>query len=174
MADALVVPGRNLGPYSPLPWYAGEVAARRGAQVRRHEWTGEPPGPLGPQLIGWVRDQIAPLAGGRPLLVGKSLGSLAAGLAAERSLPAVWLTPLLTVPWAVELLERATAPYLLVGGTGDDLWDGAVARRLTPHVLEVEDADHGMVVPGSVPDSIAVLARVATAVDDFLTTIAWP
>lgn len=45
-------------------------------------------------------------------------------------------------------LRAATEPYLLVGGTDDESWDGALARDLTPHVLEIEDADHGFYVPG--------------------------
>jgi hypothetical protein len=128
-------------------------------------------------LEGWVHKEIAPVLtrlGAAPLLIGKSLGTLAATLAAERSLPAVWLTPLSTVPWAVTALERASAPFLLVGGTADTIWDGAVARRLTPHVLEVDDADHGMYVPGPLTGSVAVLARVVVAVEEFLDAISWP
>ena len=108
------------------------------------------------------------------MLIGKSLGSLAAGVAADRSLPAVWLTSLLTMPSAVVAMERATAPFLLVGGTADSWWDGMTARRLTPYVLEVEGADHGMFVAGAVTDSIAVLARMVTAVDQFLDSLGWP
>ena len=82
--------------------------------------------------------------GDAPLLIGKSLGTLAAALAAEPYLPAVWLTPLLTVPWAVAVLEHAGSPFLLVGGTADSAWNSAIARRLTPHVLEIDNTDHGM------------------------------
>ncbi|MGW4296911.1 hypothetical protein ACWEH1_28295 [Micromonospora chersina] len=39
---------------------------------------------------------------GRPLLIGRSLGTDAAAIAAQRSLPAVWLTPLLTLPWVAD------------------------------------------------------------------------
>ncbi|WP_307834412.1 alpha/beta hydrolase [Paractinoplanes lichenicola] len=111
---------------------------------------------------------------GQPLLIGKSLGSFAAGLAAERSLPAVWLTPILSVPWVPAALERATAPFLLVGGTADKFWDRALARRLSPYVVEVPAADHGMFVPGPLTDTIAVLARVVVAIDEFLDEIGWP
>jgi hypothetical protein len=111
---------------------------------------------------------------GSPLLIGKSLGSNAAVLAAERSLPAVWLTPLLTMPWVVAALEQASAPFLLVGGSSDTLWDGAAARLLSPHVYEVDGADHGMGVPGPVTDSVAVLGRVVLAIDQFLDAIEWP
>jgi hypothetical protein len=177
MADAVVVPGRMHGPTSPLPWFAAEVAERRGATVHRHSWTQEPPAPFEPPVEQWVCDEVTPLLdklGGRPLLIAKSLGTNTAALAAERSLPAVWLTPVLTVPWVAAALARATAPFLLVGGTADSIWDGALARRLTPHVLEVPDADHGMVVPGPLTDSIAVLSRLVVAVEEFLDEIAWP
>lgn len=43
---------------------------------------------------------------------------------------------------------RAAAPCLLTGGTADRVWDGQLARWLTPHVLEIGGADHGMFVPG--------------------------
>jgi pimeloyl-ACP methyl ester carboxylesterase len=105
------------------------------------------------------------------LLIGKSLGSHATGLAADRSLPAVWLTPLITAPWVADALARTTAPFLLVGGRADPSWDEDLARRLTPHVFSVEDADHGMYVPGPLTDSVAVLARVVVAVEVFLSTI---
>jgi hypothetical protein len=152
--------------------YASNVAERQGLTVHRHNWSG--PAPFAPEVVGWVEGEVAPLldrVGGRPLLIGKSLGSYAIGLAVDRALPAVWLTPLLTEPWVVAALERATAPFLLVGGTADEAWDADTAHRLTPHVLSVPDADHGMYVPGPLTDSIAVLARVVTAVEQFLATI---
>jgi hypothetical protein len=177
VTDAVVIPGRRFGPGAPLPMYAGDVAELRGARVQRHSWSQEPPQEFGPHLEGWVRSEVSPVlesVADRSLLIGKSLGTLAATLAAERSMPAVWLTPLLTVPWAADALDRATAPFLLVGGTADKLWDGALARRLTPHVLEVDDADHAMYVPGRLTDSIAVLAQVVVAVESFLDSVNWP
>lgn len=177
MADAVVLPGRMFGPAAPLPMYTGDVAFLRGAAVHRHEWTEPPPQGFGPHLADWVCEQTQPLLSGlagTPLLIGKSLGSMAASLAAERALPAIWLTPVLTASWMVEALSRATAPFLLVGGTRDGLWDGAVARHLSEHVLEVEGADHGMYVPGPLTMSIAVLQRVVTAADEFLAVAGWP
>lgn len=157
--------------------YAGAVAERLGATVHRHSWSQPPPKPSEPDVAGWVRDQVSPLldaAGGSPLLIGKSLGTNAATLAAERGLPAVWFTPILTAPWVAAALSQATAPFLLVGGTADAMWDGPLARRLSPHVLEVEDADHGMYVPGPLTDSIAVLGRMVAAMQEFLDAIDWP
>jgi hypothetical protein len=177
MADAVVIPGGMFGPAAGMLMYAGDVAERRGARMHRHFWSQEPPIEFDAQLEGWVRGEVTALleaVGGRPLLIGKSLGTLGGALAAERSLPAVWLTPLLTVHWAARALDRASAPFLLVGGTADNLWDGVLARRLTPHVLEVDGADHGMRVPGPLTDSIAVLGRMVVAVEEFLDAIDWP
>jgi hypothetical protein len=177
VGDVVVVPGGSYGPAAGLVLYATVVAERRGATAHRHSWSREWPGPFGPHLEGWVRDEVSPLldaVGGTPLLIGKSLGSHAAGLAADRILPAVWLTPLLTMPWVTAALAGATAPALLVGGTADPWWDGAVARRLSPHVLEIDGADHGMLVPGPATDSVAALGRVVTAIEEFLDAIGWP
>ncbi|SCL56298.1 hypothetical protein GA0070606_2583 [Micromonospora citrea] len=177
MADAVVIPGARFGPGVPLLMYGGDVAEQRGATVHRHSWSQELPALDEPAIEGWVSGQVVPLidsVGGCPLLVAKSLGTNAAAIAAERSLPAVWLTPLLTMPWVADALSRATAPCLLVGGTADKLWDGDLARRLSPHVLEVDGADHGMYVPGPLTESIAVLGRVVVAVEEFLDAIGWP
>jgi hypothetical protein len=108
------------------------------------------------------------------VLVGKSLGTYAAELAAERGLPGIWHTPLLTIPHCVAALRRASAPFLLIGGTADTWWDGEVARSLTPHVLEVPDANHGMILLGEpLARSAAVLGRVVTAIEDFLDQHIW-
>jgi hypothetical protein len=177
MADAVVVPGGSFGPMAGLLLYAGAVPGRRGATVHRHAWTREPSDPFVPAIEGWVRAELVPLldaVGGSPLLIGKSLGTNGAALAAERGLPAVWLTPVLTVPWIATAMGAATAPFLLVGGTADALWDGELARRLSPHVLEVEGADHGMQLPGPLIDTIAVLGRLVGAMEEFLDAIGWP
>jgi pimeloyl-ACP methyl ester carboxylesterase len=177
MADAVVVPGGMFGPAAGLLMYAAAVAERRAATVHRHSWSRPPTNPFEPGIESWVCHEVAPLldtVGGSPLLIGKSLGTNAATLAAERSLPAVWLTPILTAPWVAAALGRANAPFLVVGGTDDAMWDGAVARRLSPYMLEVEHADHGMFVPGPLTNSIAVLGRVVAAIDEFLDAIGWP
>lgn len=178
MADAVVIPGSRFGSGAPLPMYVGDVAEYRGGTVRRFDWVEPVPAALREvSAQKWVCDQIRPVLdgmGAQPLLIGKSLGSYAAVLAAERSLPAVWLTPILTAPWVAEALGRATAPFLLIGGTADKAWDRDVARRLSPYVVEVPAADDGMYVPGPLTDTIAVLARIVVAVDEFLDEIGWP
>ncbi|MEV0796800.1 alpha/beta hydrolase [Kribbella sp. NPDC050281] len=175
----VVLPGGQFGPASPLPMYAGDAAEQRGAEVIRVWWDqADRPLTLTEDERGpWVLPQATrALDGteGEVLLIGKSLGSYACHLAAERALPAVWLTPNLASPWVVDGLRRSTAPFLLVGGTADKLWDPVLARELTPYLLEVPDADHGMYVPGRLAASAAVLGQVATAVEDFLDQVVWP
>ena len=112
--------------------------------------------------------------GTAPVVIGKSLGSLAAPLVADRGLAAVWFTPLLSDEPTVAALRRATGPCLLVGGTADQSLDGQTARSLTPDVVEIGDADHRMFVPGPLASSAAALGQVITAVEDFLDRLVWP
>jgi hypothetical protein len=178
---AVIVPGRYFGPYQPLLLYAGLAAQARGATAEWIDW--RPPASLdNPSGVSadqqaWVLEQVTPVVdrlGGAPLLVGKSLGTFAAEVAARRSLPAIWYTPLLLEDLVVTALRRCTAPFLLVGGTSDRLaWDGAVARSLTPHVCEIPDADHGMLVPAGLAASAGVLGEVTTAAERFLDGVVW-
>jgi pimeloyl-ACP methyl ester carboxylesterase len=175
---AVIVPGRYLGPYQPLLLYAGLAAKARRAMVEYVDWQ-----PLdasvqaSTQMQAWVLEQTTPVIdrlGGAPLLVGKSLGTFAASLAAGKDLPAIWYTPLLRDDLVVGALRRCTAPFLLIGGTSDpDAWDGAVARSLTPHVCEIPGADHGMLVSGGLAASAAVLGEVTTVAERFLDEVVW-
>ncbi|MDO3705417.1 alpha/beta hydrolase [Micromonospora sp. C28SCA-DRY-2] len=175
MADrrAVLIPGRGYDTRFPLFLYLGEALRRAGFALHAISW--QVPEGLAPDRDGadaavdWVTGQVASTLTGRmELLVGKSLGTFAAPLAADRGLPAVWLTPLLHLPAVVDALDRATAPFLLVGGTADPSWDGAVARRLTPHLVEIDQADHALMVPGPLARSAEALGRVCTAVEEFV------
>jgi hypothetical protein len=96
----------------------------------------------------WTRARLEAaidFAGAEELaVIGKSLTTRAAGIAAERAIPAVWLTPLLNDPASVEMLRARTARALLVGGTADPSWDGDLARELSDDVCELDGADHGL------------------------------
>lgn len=174
----MIAPGGGYGPDGPLLMYAALAARRRGAQSHPVMWdlpgAGGDLDDLAAMVHSRVTGVLSSLDAASPVLIGKSLGSLAAPVAADRGLAAVWLTPLLTVPAAVAALRRATRPFLLIGGTADQFWNGDLARSLTPYVTEVTDADHGMLVPGPLAASAAVLGEVTTAVERFLDDVAWP
>jgi hypothetical protein len=174
---ALVIPGMGYSPARPLLHFATAALLQHGWTVQELWW--RVPDDLGRlPLAGrasWVAEQVGHAVdaegGACRLLVGKSLGTFAAALAADRSLPAVWLTPLLTLAEVAEPLRRAAAPALLVGGTRDDLWDGQVAAGLPHEVLEIPAADHSLEMDGDVVGSAAVLGRVVAAVDGFIARV---
>ncbi|MGH8792485.1 MAG: alpha/beta hydrolase [Stackebrandtia sp.] len=177
---AVLIPGANFGPHAPLLFFSGFAARARGAEPVAINW--DPPADRFKDTEWthrWVREQVEPVlddieAVSPPLLVGKSLGTFAASLAAERGLPAVWHTPLITREPVAEAIRRATAPCLLIGGTADPSWDGKLARQLSSHVLEVEGANHGMFITDApLAESAAVMGRVATAVEKFLDDAVW-
>ncbi|WP_328996722.1 alpha/beta hydrolase [Kribbella sp. NBC_01245] len=173
-------PGGEGGPYAPLPMFATDAAIARGAEPNLLWWQdldtlrALPADEIGAHIAAQIAPHVAGRDPANTLLVGKSLGTSGATVAADNNLPAVWLTPLLTHQWVIDGLRRSTAPFLLVGGTADPFWDSALAHELSPHVLEIANADHGMYVPGRLAASTAVLGQVATAVEDFLDQVVWP
>jgi hypothetical protein len=165
---AIILPGVRYTPAAPLLHYARAVLLARGWTVQEI-WWGDAPGQ---GRAEWVREHtltaLARENAQELLLVGKSLGTLAAPVAAERGLPAVWLTPLLTEPAVVDALTRASRPRLLVGGTADPLWQGDVARRTGADLLEVPGADHGMEVDSDPVRSAEILREVTVAMERFV------
>ena len=178
--SAILAPGGNYGPDGPLLMYARLAVDRRGGNTRPIVWelsTGADLSQLRGQVASQVAsaiDEVAAATGAAPLVIGKSLGSLAAPVVADRGLAAVWFTPLLTDEPTVAALRRATGPCLLVGGTADKAWDGRTALSITPDIVEIDGADHGMFVPGLLAASAAALGQVITAVEDFLDHAVWP
>lgn len=177
---AVLAPGARYSTDGPLLMYPGLAVERRGGHVHHLSWE-VPDFASEDHERGWVIAQVtaaidvtvAAAGVAAPVVIGKSLASLSAPVVADRGLAAIWLTPVLTDEPTVSALRAAQGPCLLVGGTADQLWDGRTARLITPYVLEIEDADHGMLVPGALSASAAVLGRVITAVEDFLDHVAW-
>ena len=172
----VLCPGRRYDGSAPLLFFARQAAQRRESDTHILGWSTEAMDDTR-LLVEQVADVLDCLETTRkPLLIGKSLGSFAAVLAAERDLPAVWLTPLLNQEEVVAALERATAPCLLIGGTADEWsWDGGLARRLSPHVHEVDGGDHSLMLPDRpLAESAAVLGTVTTAIERFMDDLVWP
>jgi hypothetical protein len=94
-------------------------------------------------------------------------------VAADRQLPAIWLTPALSHEENVDDLRRATAPTLLVGSTGDRSWVPQIARELesdSPLIayLEFENVDHSLETKVDPVNSVEVLKRVVQAMERFV------
>ncbi|WP_329380070.1 alpha/beta hydrolase [Streptomyces sp. NBC_01351] len=174
---AVIVPGVGYSPAHPLLDYARLVLLQHGWTVQQLWWRipGEFRGFTAAERSEWVEAQVAAAVdaegGSCRLLVGKSLGSLAAGFAADRNLPAAWLTPLLTSPRVADALTRTKAPTLLVGGTADALWDARVAGELPHRVVEIPSADHALLIPGDAVRSAGVLQRVTAELDTFVRAV---
>jgi hypothetical protein len=178
--SAVVAPGGGYSADGPLLMYARLAVQRRGGHAHPVTWEFSE----GPDFRQQRRrvacqvesaiNEVTAATGAAPVVIGKSLGSLAAPVAADRGLAAVWFTPLLTDEPTVAALRRATGPCLLVGGTADRFWDGRAARSLPAEVVEIDGADHAMFVPGRLTASAAALGQVITAVEDFLDHIVWP
>src|SRR5262249_17739635 len=94
-------PGGVYGAGAPPVMFAPEAVEQRGGLIRRISWVvpedaaDEAERVWVPDQVGEAVDAITAEAGiAAPVVIGKSLGTLAAPLAAGRGLPAVWLTPL--------------------------------------------------------------------------------
>lgn len=172
VGTAVVVPGRGYPPAAPLTFFTGFVLLRQGWSVRQVWW--DPPSyESDEQTLEWVSAEVEPAlpTSGPVLVVGKSLGTWAAPLAAKRGLPAIWFTPILDVPAIADAIGANPAPQLLVGGTADDLWNRDIARDLAGTgcaVLEVPDADHVLMIPGDPVRGVEAHAEVMRTLDAWL------
>jgi hypothetical protein len=165
--SAVVLPGVAYFSQAPLLWFAREAAQAGGWSVL--ELTER--APRGEEPFTWMRDRAAralDAAGADTVVViGKSLASAAAPLVAERGLPAVWLTPLLSRPEVVGALEAAAAPALLVGSPADPTWgEGTVPDG--PELLELPGLDHSLQVDRDPLASLDVLRGVTERIGEFL------
>ncbi|WP_405507827.1 alpha/beta hydrolase [Streptomyces cyaneofuscatus] len=171
---ALVVPGVGYSPARPLLHFASSVLRQHGWTVQELWWhvPDDFPEYSEDERIAWVDRQVGRAAnaegGACRLVVGKSLGSLASGTAADRGIAAAWLTPLLTFGHVARALRRAQEPTLLIGGSADKWWDAELAASLPHDVLEVPSADHGLELPDDPVGSVEVLRQVVARLDRFV------
>lgn len=167
--SAVILPGAGYSVQAPLLWFARLALQAEGFNVLAVDdrFT------RGDDALAWVVDRaaaaLAHFAGAEPIVVGKSISTLATGLVAERRLPAIWLTPLLDYEIVGHGLQQASAPVLLVGGTADPSWDGSLARGLAgAQVLELAGADHALESPGDPLASLDNLRQVVEEVRQFV------
>jgi hypothetical protein len=166
----LVLPGVRYFSQAPLLWFAREAAQAAGWSAL--ELSERAPADADP--FAWLRARaqsaLAAIDAQRVLVVGKSLGSVAAPLAAERGLRAIWLTPLLVRPEVVSALNATQAPALLVGSSADPTWaDGEQPVNDALEIMELEGLDHSLQAAGDPFASLAVLREVTERIARFLT-----
>jgi hypothetical protein len=165
----VVLPGMRYTTQAPLLWFAREVAAARGwsaLEVLDSLPDGDDP-------RAWARDRarraLDRVGADEVLVIGKSLASAAAGIVADRILPAVWLTPLLDRARVVDDLSRAGRPALLVGGSEDPVWvPDALADSGLLQIVQLDGLDHSLQRTGRPGASLDALRAVAARVDHFL------
>jgi pimeloyl-ACP methyl ester carboxylesterase len=165
----VLLPGARYPTRAPLLWFAREVAVSRGFGVL--EVLDEPS--AGEDPFAWVHDRAQRALEHQPteldVVIGKSLSSDVAGLAADRGLPAIWLTPLLDRPGILAALARTTRPTLLVGGTADPTWrPDALPDNVMLDRLQLDGLDHGLQLPGDPQASLNALRKVVKKIDRFL------
>jgi hypothetical protein len=176
---ALLIPGIGYSPERPLLHFACAIFARYGWTTQDVWWPERPPQRQGQDLPVWfaqlrsfVQAHLLQVlereAAPRIALVGKSLGAFAAGLAADRGLPGIWLTPMLRDSEVPGDLRRSAAPFLLVGGTADPSWDPELARGFGQPVYEAQNADHSMEIIDDPVKSADVLRHATIAMDAFV------
>ncbi|GLZ80314.1 hypothetical protein Afil01_51210 [Actinorhabdospora filicis] len=166
----VLAPGRNYTADAPLLWFARVTALDAGWSVTDLTWDQEL---LAEKPVAHVNDVVTAALDERPagltVVLAKSVGTMAVSAAADRGLPGIWLTPLLTNDHVRAQLPDLRGPQLHVGGTGDPVW----AREHVPghhQVLEVPGADHALHAPGDTAASLEILRTVTERVAAFLET----
>jgi len=157
----VVLPGEGYHPDKPLLAVATQLAVDLGWSVRQVWW--KVPRDVDAAWAGaQLRAVVAGLGAGTgagsgelPVrLLAKSVASLAAPAAAQAAYSSCWLTPLLGRAEVVDAIAANPSRQLLVGGTADSHWDGAIAQTAAAaashaEVLELPDADHSLAVKGN-------------------------
>ncbi len=165
----VLLPGARYPTRAPLLWFARAAGAQRGWSTLEVLDQLRPDAPPGQWAIDRAERALAAAPGADPVVIGKSLASAVTGLAADRGLAAVWLTPLLGEAAVVDGLARASEPALLVGGTADSTWQPtALPQNPLLEVEEVEGADHGLELAGDVSRSVEALRTVTARIGAFL------
>jgi len=165
----VLLPGVRYFSQAPLLWFAREAAGAAGWSAL--ELSERAPADADP--FAWMSERaertLAATDASRIVVVGKSLGSVAASLAAERGLHAVWLTPLLVRPEVVGALNAAQAPALLIGSKADPTWANAeLPANDVLEIVELEGLDHSLQVEGDPLASLDLLREVTERIAAFL------
>lgn len=162
---AVVLPGRAYPATRPALAAVVEVLDQHGYDIRSLTW-------MLPELpddpAAYVVARLSAAARDVDLVVGKSMGAWASAYVAERRVPAVWVTPVLTEPAVAAGIRANPAQQLVVAGLADPFHDAAAAAALGCDLLELAGVDHALSSTGDTVIQPDILALVADATDAFL------
>jgi hypothetical protein len=162
--SVLVLPGANGGIFQSSLYWPTVALVEAGWEILVAQWGDEP---VVEQVARTAAEGLARLATApNALVLGKSLGSVAIAEVDRAGTPAVWLTPLTDRAPVAAAIEAGTAPTLLVGGTADPSWHRP-SHRADLRVLEIEGANHGLLIPDDWRRSLDRLAEVVETVTAF-------
>ena len=164
---AVLLPGTNYSPNHPVLYYARQVLLVHGWSVEEVWWKPEDRA-SDEAVIRRVKSVLDAVSDKSPLVIGKSLGSVALPLVVQRECPAIWLTPVLNRPQLIAALKSVTRKTLLVGGTADNFWNGDVARASGQQVLEIPGANHDLEISGNPLASVGILNDLVAAMTLFI------
>lgn len=167
--------------------YAGRILREQGADLLRVEYAyyqtdyfGQPESEQDQRISEDVFAVCNACLAFRPYtkitLVGKSLGTKAMGflLGDKRFQKAncVWSTLPITIEWLYSRIEQVHPRSLFIIGTADKYYKPEMLECLVNvtkgRTVIVEDADHGLEVPGSIPRSLMGLGQIVRALQEFL------
>lgn len=167
----VVLPGRQYSPDGPLLFFTTQTALMRGWEVRQVWWEAPPRNSFAIEdEIAWVGSELDAAVDGYEgpiLVIGKSLGTSAASLAAARHYNAAWLTPLLTEPVIADVLKTYPGRQFTAIGDRDPFLDERAFEAL-PGDRVLVAGDHALRVPGDPAAMVASHGQVVRAFDGWL------
>lgn len=171
---AVLLPGAGYKVEFPLLYWPAQILTGLGWHVQAVRWTdddepGDDPHSLAAHAAEYAFAQ-APEAAVR-LIVAKSFGSLAIPWAEAAGIPAVWLTPILTVEAVRAAVLGSVKPDLFIGGSQDRLWDTTGLDGGSGKYVEVPGTGHSLEAAGEWRASVAAQTQVFNHVEDFVDTL---
>lgn len=168
---ALLVPGVAYPTPMPQLYFAKQVALNAGWNVREIAWDADME--FTPQRV--TEEVETALTGNElpVLIIGKSIGSLAAMLAAERNYRAIWITPVVERADVVEAIGANTAMQLAIGGTADEHWnhDASTKWPVNVQVLEFPGANHPLLVASDPVRGAEIVGEYTRVMNDWVTKL---
>jgi len=186
---ALVFPGYGYGVDMPVLYYPIRLLSDRGADVlmldllykdieafraasneEQSQW-------IAADALALLETGLRQKAYDRVTLIGKSMGTLAMGWLVETETQApfrecIWLTPLVQDPRLQQQISACATRGLMVIGDADRFYDAEILERIedasgNPSLI-IPNADHALLIPGKVEDSLHALEYLIEAIDALL------